>query len=92
MIDVTYQQVERHADALVLATTPDDIRRAKADGKVAVLMGIEGGHAIENSLNALRDFYRLGVRYMTLTSTASTTTGPIRPRCLASIPSRCITA
>lgn len=67
MIDVTYQQIERHSDALVLATSADEIRRAKAAGKIAVLMGIEGGHAIENSLGALREFYRLGVRYMTLT-------------------------
>jgi membrane dipeptidase len=67
MIDVTYQQIERHADTLVLATRADDVRRAKVAGKVAVLMGIEGGHAIENSLPALREFYRLGVRYMTLT-------------------------
>jgi membrane dipeptidase len=69
MIDVTYQQIERHPDALVLATSESDIRRAKRDGKIAVLMGIEGGHAIENSLFALREFYRLGVRYMTLTHT-----------------------
>jgi membrane dipeptidase len=67
MIDITYQQIERHPNDLVLATSTDDIRRAKRDGKIAVLMGIEGGHAIENSLYALREFYRLGVRYMTLT-------------------------
>jgi membrane dipeptidase len=67
MIDVTYQQIERHSADLVLATRADDIRRAKQDGKIAVLMGIEGGYAIEDSLPALRDFYRLGVRYMTLT-------------------------
>ena len=67
MIDITYQQIERHPQELVLATSVEDIRRAKAEGKVAVLMGIEGGHAIENSLYALREFYRLGVRYMTLT-------------------------
>jgi membrane dipeptidase len=71
MIDVTYQQIERHGDALELATSVADIRRAKRDGKIAILMGIEGGHAIENSLYALRDFYRLGVRYMTLTHTNS---------------------
>jgi membrane dipeptidase len=69
MIDIVYQQIERHPDDLVLSTTADDIRRAKKDGKIAVLMGIEGGHAIENSLYALREFHRLGVRYMTLTHT-----------------------
>jgi membrane dipeptidase len=68
LIDVTYRAVERHPE-LTLALTPADIRLAKRDGKIAVLMGIEGGHAIENSLFALRDFYRLGVRYMTLTHT-----------------------
>ncbi len=67
MIDVTYQQLERHPNELQFATSTEDIRRARADGKVAILMGIEGGHAIENSLYALREFYRLGVRYMTLT-------------------------
>jgi membrane dipeptidase len=67
LIDVTYQQIDRHPQELVLATNAAGIRAAKRDGKVAVLMGIEGGHAIENSLFALRDFYRLGVRYMTLT-------------------------
>jgi membrane dipeptidase len=67
MIDITYQQIERHPQDLVLATTAEDVRKAKRDGKVAVLMGIEGGYAIEDSLYALRDFYRLGVRYMTLT-------------------------
>ncbi len=67
MIDATYQQVERHPGDLVLATSVDDIRRAKRDGKIAVLMGIEGGYAIEDSLGALREMYRLGVRYMTLT-------------------------
>ena len=69
LIDVTYQQIERHSGDLVLATRADDIRRAKRDGKIAILMGIEGGHAIEDSLFALREFYRLGVRYMTLTHT-----------------------
>ena len=67
LIDVTYRQVERHPAELMLATTAADIKRAKREGKIAVLMGIEGGHAIENSLNALRMLYRLGCRYMTLT-------------------------
>jgi len=67
MIDASFRQVERHPDALVSCTTAEDIRRAKKQNKVCVLMGIEGGYAIENSLYALRDFYRLGIRYMTLT-------------------------
>jgi len=50
-----------------MATSVADIRRAKKQGRVAALMGIEGGHAIENSLSVLREFHRLGVRYMTLT-------------------------
>ena len=66
-IDVVYRAAERYPDKLMMATSAADIRRAKKQGKVAALMGIEGGHAIENSLMALRDFYRLGVRYMTLT-------------------------
>ena len=67
MIDMVYRAVERHPDDLLFATSVADIRRAKREGKIASLMGIEGGHAIENSLSALRDFYRLGIRYMTLT-------------------------
>src|SRR5215216_1901075 len=67
MIDSVYRAVERHPRDLMLATSVADIRRAKRQGKVAALMGIEGGHAIEDSLPTLREFYRLGVRYMTLT-------------------------
>ena len=67
MIDAVYRAVERHPRDLMFATSVADIRRAKRLGKVAALMGIEGGHAIEDSLPALREFYRLGVRYMTLT-------------------------
>src|SRR5688572_10758934 len=67
MIDAVYRAVERHPRDLMIATTVADIRRAKRLGKVACLMGIEGGHAIEDSLATLREFYRLGVRYMTLT-------------------------
>jgi membrane dipeptidase len=67
MIDVVYEQVRRHPDALEMAYTCDDIRRIARKGRIAVLMGIEGGHAIEDSLHALRMFYKLGVRYMTLT-------------------------
>jgi membrane dipeptidase len=67
MIDSVYRAVERHPNDLMLATSAADIRRAKRQKKIAALMGIEGGHAIENSLATLREFHRLGVRYMTLT-------------------------
>jgi membrane dipeptidase len=67
LIDVSYRMIEKYPRELLLATSTADIRRAKREGKVGVLFGIEGGHAIENSLPALREFYRLGVRYMTLT-------------------------
>jgi membrane dipeptidase len=67
MIDSVYRAVERHPKDLMFATSTADIRRAKSQGKIGCLMGIEGGHAIENSLPTLREFYRLGVRYMTLT-------------------------
>jgi membrane dipeptidase len=67
MIDSVYRAVERNPNDLMLATSVADIRRAKKQNKIAALMGIEGGHAIEDSLPTLREFYRLGVRYMTLT-------------------------
>jgi membrane dipeptidase len=67
MIDSVYRAIERHPNDLTLATSAADIRRAKKQKKIAALMGIEGGHAIENSLATLREFHRLGVRYMTLT-------------------------
>lgn len=59
--------VRRHPDRLVLATTAAEVRRAKAEGRIAVLVGVEGGHAIENSMEKLRALHRMGVRYMTLT-------------------------
>ncbi len=67
MIDYVYRAGERYPNDLMLACSAADIRRAKKQKKIAALMGIEGGHAIEDSLMALRDFYRLGIRYMTLT-------------------------
>ncbi|MGH9935408.1 MAG: dipeptidase, partial [Blastocatellia bacterium] len=67
MVDGVYEQVRRHPESLEMAFAADDIRRVHKTGKIAALMGIEGGHAIEDSLSALRQFYRLGVRYMTLT-------------------------
>ncbi len=66
MIDATYREAERHDD-LVMCTTAAQIRQSKKQNKICLLMGIEGGYAIENSLHALRNFYRLGIRYMTLT-------------------------
>jgi membrane dipeptidase len=66
-IDIALRVIERYPDDLALALTADDVERANAAGRIASLLGVEGGHAIENSLGALRDYYRLGVRYMTLT-------------------------
>ena len=71
LIDATYREAEKHPAQLTMCTTAAEIRRAKKAGKVCALMGIEGGYAIENSLYALRDFYRLGIRYMTLTHNVS---------------------
>lgn len=68
MIDtVRYDVIGKHPDEFLFATTADDIVRAHKEHKIAALMGIEGGHAIEDSLRLLRDYYALGVRYMTLT-------------------------
>ena len=72
MIDATYREVERSPESLTMCTTAADIRRAKKQNKICILMGIEGGYVIEDSLYALRDFYRLGVRYMTLTHNVAT--------------------
>ena len=69
VIDVVKEQIRRHPESLEAASTAADIRRIVKSGKIAALMGIEGGHAIEDSLPALRMFYQLGVRYMTLTHT-----------------------
>ena len=68
MIDtVRTDIVAAHPNEFVFATTADEIVRAHNEHKIAALMGIEGGHAIEDSLRLLRDYYALGVRYMTLT-------------------------
>ncbi len=67
VIDVVLEQVRRHPETLEMASTVADIRRIAKKRKIAALMGIEGGHAIENSLRTLRMFYKLGIRYMTLT-------------------------
>jgi membrane dipeptidase len=66
LIDTVYEQAERHPDRMLMAFSVADIERAHKQKKLAALMGIEGGHSIENSIRLLRDYYRLGVRYMTL--------------------------
>jgi membrane dipeptidase len=72
MIDtVRHDIIERYPNDFLFATTAADIRRAHKQHKIAALIGIEGGHAIEDSLRLLRDYYALGVRYMTLTHTNS---------------------
>jgi membrane dipeptidase len=75
LIDATNQQVTKHPDVLGLATTAADVERLHREGKIAVLMGMEGGHEIEGDLRALDIFYRLGVRYMTLTHTKNNELG-----------------
>lgn len=72
MIDtVKHDIVERYPNDFLFATSAADIRKAHKESKIAALMGIEGGHAIEDSLRSLRCFYDEGVRYMTLTHTNS---------------------
>ncbi len=72
MIDtVRHDIIDRYPNDFALALTADEIERIHRSGKIAALLGIEGGHAIENSLRLLRDYYLLGVRYMTLTHTNS---------------------
>ncbi len=66
-IDIARQVIARYPDRLALALTADDVTRAFRGGRVASLIGMEGGHVIENSLGALRAYYDLGARYMTLT-------------------------
>jgi len=67
LIDLTRRVVADHPNDMMMAASVDDIRAAKKANKLGVLMGIEGGHAIEDSLAVLREMYRAGVRYMTLT-------------------------
>ncbi len=67
LIDSVYEQAKRHPERMTMAFSVADIERAHQQKKLAALMGIEGGHSIENDMHLLRDFYRLGVRYMTLT-------------------------
>jgi membrane dipeptidase len=71
-IDAVREAVRKHPNDLLLATTADDIRVAKKQNKIAALMGVEGGHMIDNDLAVLRSYAVLGVRYMTLTHMGNT--------------------
>ena len=66
LIDSVYEQAAHHPDRMRMAFSTADIERAHREHKLAACMGIEGGHSIENDIHLLRDYYRLGVRYMTL--------------------------
>jgi membrane dipeptidase len=66
-IDAVREQVRAHPKDLVLATSAEQIRQARKEGKIAALMGVEGGHMINSDLGVLRKYAGLGVRYMTLT-------------------------
>jgi membrane dipeptidase len=67
LIDAVKQQAARHPDQIQFVTSPEGIEQAHRNHKFAALMGIEGGHSIEDSIPLLREYYDLGVRYMTLT-------------------------
>lgn len=66
-IDIAHRIIEKYPDRFELALTSKDIRRIFKEGKIGSLLGLEGGHGIENSLGALRSYYGLGARYLTLT-------------------------
>jgi len=70
-IDIIHELAARYPDTFTMAYGTDDIRRIRQAGKIACMIGVEGGHSIDNSLGVLRDYYRLGVRYMTLTHSES---------------------
>jgi membrane dipeptidase len=66
-IDLVYQIVARYPETFELALTADDVERIHSQGRIASLIGVEGGHSIQESLGALRQLFKLGARYMTLT-------------------------
>ncbi len=71
-IDAVRREVARHPKDIVMATTAADIQAAHRAGRIAALMGVEGGHAIDSDLAVLRTYFDLGARYMTLTHTTAT--------------------
>ena len=72
IIDTIVEEVRRHPAELFMGTTADDVASARSGGKIAVFIGVEGGHMIDSSLEVLRQLYRLGARYMGLTHSGNT--------------------
>lgn len=70
--DVIVEAVKREPDDLVLATTSEDVLQARREGRIAILIGIEGGHMIDSSIEVLRQMHRLGARYLGLTHSGNT--------------------
>ena len=70
--DVIVEEVRRHPDDMFLATSSDDVLRAHRENKIGVLLGVEGGHMIDSSIEVLRQLYRLGARYLGLTHSGNT--------------------
>lgn len=70
--DVIVEEIKRHPDDLFLATSSEDVLRAQHEDKIGVLLGIEGGHMIDSSIEVLRQLYRLGARYLGLTHSGNT--------------------
>ncbi|PYR77475.1 MAG: membrane dipeptidase [Acidobacteria bacterium] len=71
-IDIVYRMTQKYPETFELAKTPDDVDRIFKQGKIASMIGMEGGHCIGNSIAALRMFFQLGARYMTLTHSSNT--------------------
>ena len=83
-IDIAHQIIERYPEIFMLATSVADVRKAKRSGKIASMLGMEGGYGLEISIGALRTYYDLGVRYMALTHNAhldwADAAAPLQPR------------